>query len=41
MKIIPIKSLSDIMNTSPCALALGNFDGVHLAHKTLLDTAIA
>lgn len=29
------------MNTSPCALALGNFDGVHLAHKTLLDTAIA
>ncbi len=32
--------LSDkVMDTSSCVLALGNFDGIHVAHAALLDSA--
>ena len=41
MKIIPITDLTEQLNTSPLALALGNFDGVHRGHLALLDKARA
>jgi len=39
MQHFVISSLDRTVNTTPCTVALGNFDGVHLAHKALLDTA--
>lgn len=37
MQRFVITSLDITVNTTPCAIALGNFDGVHLAHQALLD----
>ena len=34
------RSLDQAAEFKPCALAIGNFDGVHLAHRRLLRTAI-
>ena len=39
MQRFAISSLNSIINTTPCTVALGNFDGVHLAHKALLNAA--
>lgn len=36
MKIIHINDLSEQLNTAPAAVALGNFDGVHLGHTALV-----
>lgn len=36
MKIIPICDLHEQLNTAPTAIALGNFDGVHLGHQALI-----
>lgn len=30
----------DIVNTEPVAVALGNFDGIHLGHRALIDEAV-
>lgn len=37
MKIIPITDLTEQLNTTPAAIALGNFDGVHLGHRALVE----
>jgi hypothetical protein len=34
------KSLDEINNIEPCALALGNFDGVHKGHQELIHRAV-
>jgi len=34
------RSLSEAAAFRPCALTIGNFDGVHLAHRRLLQTAV-
>lgn len=34
-------NLDDIKNIKPTALALGNFDGVHLGHQTLIKQAVS
>ncbi len=34
------RSLSEASSFKPCALTIGNFDGVHLAHRRLLQTTI-
>lgn len=39
MQRFVIPSLDKTINTTPCTVALGNFDGVHLAHQSLLNTA--
>lgn len=39
MQRFAISSLNQIINTTPCTVALGNFDGVHLAHRALLKAA--
>lgn len=39
MQRFVITSLDPIINTKPCTIALGNFDGVHLAHQSLLRAA--
>lgn len=36
MKIISITDLKEQLNTAPAAIALGNFDGVHLGHRALI-----
>lgn len=38
MDIIRIESLDTTLNTIPAAAALGNFDGVHIAHQALLKS---
>ncbi len=38
MKIF--RSLSEIKNTEPAAIALGNFDGVHLGHQALIQEMV-
>ena len=40
MQRFVISSLDKTVNTIPCTVALGNFDGVHLAHTQLLSAAI-
>lgn len=37
MKIIPITDLKEQLNITPAAIALGNFDGVHLGHRALIE----
>lgn len=39
MQRFVISSLDQAVNSIPCTLALGNFDGVHLAHQSLLNAA--
>jgi len=39
MQRFVIPSLDQTVNTTPCTVALGNFDGVHLAHTALLQAA--
>ncbi len=34
------RRLSDAVSFKPCALTIGNFDGVHLAHRRLIRTTI-
>lgn len=34
-------SLDEIKGTSPCAVAVGNFDGVHKGHRKLIESAVA
>ena len=34
------RNLSEAGAFGPCALAIGNFDGVHLAHRRLLQTTV-
>jgi riboflavin kinase/FMN adenylyltransferase len=34
------RSLKEAAQFGPCALTIGNFDGVHRAHRTLLHTAL-
>ena len=38
MKIF--NSINEIENIEPTALALGNFDGIHLGHKALIETTV-
>ena len=38
MKIF--NTIEEIKNIGPCALALGNFDGVHLGHQELISLAV-
>ncbi len=38
MKIF--NSLEEIQNISPCSIALGNFDGVHVGHQALILQAV-
>lgn len=40
MQRFVISNLDITVNTAPCTVALGNFDGVHLAHTALLTAAI-
>jgi len=40
MKIIPITDLKEQLNTAPVAIALGNFDGVHLGHRALIERTL-
>lgn len=39
MQRFVITTLNQTVNTTPCTIALGNFDGVHLAHQALLNAA--
>ena len=39
MKIYHITDLTEQLNTLPCALSLGNFDGVHLGHRALIKAS--
>ncbi len=39
MQRFVISNLDKTFNTIPCTVALGNFDGVHLAHASLLHAA--
>lgn len=39
MTIIPINDLTLQLNKTPLALSLGNFDGVHLGHRALIEQA--
>ncbi|MCM3745962.1 bifunctional riboflavin kinase/FAD synthetase [Paenibacillus pasadenensis] len=32
---------NDTASASPCALAIGHFDGVHLGHRSVIDRAVA
>ncbi len=34
------RNLSEAAGFKPCALAIGNFDGVHVAHRRLLQTTV-
>ena len=34
------RSLDEINNIEPCAVALGNFDGVHKGHQELIHRAV-
>src|SRR6185295_9654788 len=34
------RNLSEAAGFRPCALTIGNFDGVHLAHRRLLQTTV-
>ena len=38
--MIVINNLDDIKNIPPCCIALGNFDGVHVGHQTLIAKAV-
>lgn len=38
--MIVINNLEDIKNIPPCSIALGNFDGVHVGHQTLISKAV-
>lgn len=37
MKQINLKTMREEVHTGPLALAIGNFDGVHIGHRALLD----
>ncbi len=39
MEVLQIRNLTDILTDKKTAVALGNFDGVHLAHRELLFEA--
>lgn len=38
--MIVINNLKDIQNIPPCSIALGNFDGVHVGHQTLIAKTV-
>ena len=38
--MIVINNLEEIKNIPPCSIALGNFDGVHIGHQTLIKKAV-
>ena len=38
--MIVINNLEEIQNIPPCCIALGNFDGVHVGHQTLIAKAV-
>ena len=38
--MIVINNLEEIKNIPPCSIALGNFDGVHVGHQTLIRKAV-
>lgn len=38
--MIVINNLKAIKNIPPCCIALGNFDGVHVGHRTLISKAV-
>ena len=38
--MIIFNSLSEIKNTEPAVVALGNFDGIHRGHGALIKTAV-
>lgn len=38
--MIVINNLEEIKNIPPCSIALGNFDGVHVGHRTLISKAV-
>lgn len=37
MTQIHLKTMCEEVHTGPLALAIGNFDGVHIGHRALLD----
>ena len=41
MTIIELKTARKVNNTPPLAVALGNFDGVHLGHRRVIEAAVA
>jgi len=38
--VIIFNSLEEVNNIEPCAIALGNFDGVHKGHQALISKAV-
>ncbi len=38
--MIVINNLEEIQNIPPCSIALGNFDGVHVGHQTIIRKAV-
>lgn len=38
--MIIFNSLDEIKNTEPAVVALGNFDGIHRGHRSLIETAV-
>jgi len=38
--MVIFNSLEDIKDISPCSVAMGNFDGVHKGHQTLIKNAV-
>ena len=38
--MIIFNSLDEIKDVKPCSIALGNFDGVHVGHQTLISHAV-
>ena len=39
--MIIFNSLKEIKDTEPAVVALGNFDGIHRGHRTLIETAVS
>lgn len=39
--MITFDTLDKIQNIEPCCIALGNFDGVHIGHQTLIKASVA